>query len=73
MTWKTAALRDAYEYNREDTPYGYGNESNWQRERPDLTYEDYWIFVCLVGHVDYHKYLDAHFNDYEHINQLIRG
>jgi len=65
MSWKASTLKNAYEHNRKDNFNGNGNESNWKKERPDLTYEDYWIFVCLVGHEDYHRYRDAHYADIE--------
>jgi len=63
MSWKKHTLANAYEYHKEDTFNGNGIYSNWKKERPDMTYEDYWIFVCLVGHENYRKYLTAHLND----------
>ena len=57
------ALKNPYEYRREGTAWGDGVEGGWKKERPDLTYEDYWIYVCLVGHREYQSYLTAHIND----------
>ena len=35
----------------------------WKQEGRGLTYEDYCIFVFRVGHLNYHKYNDAHWRD----------
>jgi len=64
-TWKAPILRNAYEHNKYPDDYGMGRglEYSWKRERPDLTYEDYWIWVCLIGHATYRKYQDSHYKD----------
>jgi len=63
ISWKEPILRNAYAFNREGTFNGHGVEGHWKEERPDLTYEDYWIFFMLVGHKNYHRYLSAHVED----------
>lgn len=63
MTWKRSALKNAYEDGREDTYNGNGVESNWKLERPYWTYEDYWIYIRLVGHETVRFYEAAHCED----------
>lgn len=63
MTWKAEALKDAYDYHREPTAYSKGLANNFEIEGRGLTYEDYWIYVCLVGHQKYRNYNTAHWRD----------
>jgi hypothetical protein len=58
-------LENAYEHNRGPDAYGMGSglEASWKENSYGLTYEDYWIYVCILGHEHYRKYNEAHWRD----------
>ena len=63
MTWKAETLKNAYKHRSEQDAYNMGLKHNFNIEGKGLTYEDYWIYTCLVGYPNYRKYRDAHARD----------
>ncbi len=37
--------------------------NHWHKEGLGLTFEDYWIYVRMVGHRKYRMYNEAHWRD----------
>lgn len=66
-TWKAEKLANAFEYHRKPDSWGVGSgmQADWERQGYGLTYEDYWIYVCLVGHKEWWLYHNAHWSDYD--------
>jgi len=55
MTHKAEKLKNAYDSDMA--------RFHWKSDGRGLTFEDYWIFVSLVGHRTYRMYNDAHWRD----------
>jgi len=61
MTWKANRLKNPFKSEMA--------ESHFKEDGRGLTYEDYWIFVCIVGHQNYRLYNDAHWRDSDIIDK----
>ncbi len=59
MTWKAHSLKSMA--TGADVPPEIWR--GWKEDSRGLAYEDYWIYVRIVGHQNYRMYNDAHWRD----------